>query len=197
VNIELPSGMTVKRLSTADAEALGRFFELLAADPDIVRFFHPHPLTQAFAASLCSRQESCRDRYFVMQYCGRFVAYSMLRGWDEGYAIPSFGGSTHPELRGAGLGRLLLLHAIVESRTTGANQLRLTVYKDNVRAVHLYRTIGFTFSDKNEHEFVGLFDLSRSDLPWMRGADETKLVAWLKREQTASCSLPHATKRSA
>jgi GNAT superfamily N-acetyltransferase len=168
----------MNRLTAADAVPLGRFFELLAADADTERFFHPHPLTQVFAATLCARQHACRDRYSLLHYRDCIVAYSMLRGWDEGYTVPSFGGCTHPELRGAGLGRLLLEHAIAESQAAGAPKLRLTVYKENVRAIHLYRKLGFVLSDKNEHEFVGLLDLAAA--PWMdsRGPNRAKLEAW-------------------
>lgn len=174
-------GLTTNRLSEADADSLGRFFELLAADPETTRFFHPHPLSKAFAANLCARQSTCRDRYYVTSYHGQAVAYSMLRGWDEGYETPSFGGCTHPELRGAGLGQLLLAHAIAESRAARAGRLRLTVYKENVRAVHIYRKFGFVFTDKNEHEWVGLLDL-RSPVPsFTLGPDTAKLDAWLDK----------------
>jgi ribosomal protein S18 acetylase RimI-like enzyme len=57
------------------------------------------------------------------------------------------------------LGQFLLAHAIAESRAAGARRLRLTVYKENVRALHIYRKFGFLFSDKNDHELVGLIDL--------------------------------------
>jgi ribosomal protein S18 acetylase RimI-like enzyme len=176
--------LATNRVSVADAESLGRFFEVVAADKESTRFFHPHPLTKAFAARLCTLP--CRDRYYITHYHGRVAAYSMLRGWDEGYETPSFGGCTHPELRGAGLGQMLLVHAIAESRTTGARRLRLTVYKENAPALHVYRKFGFVFSDKNEHELVGLLDL-RSPVPnSSRSPDTAKLDAWLKRDQRAT-----------
>jgi ribosomal protein S18 acetylase RimI-like enzyme len=120
------------------------------------------------------------DRYYITQYQGRIAAYSMLRGWDEGYETPSFGGCTHPELRGAGLGHLLLAHAIAESRTTGARKLRLTVYKENVRAVRVYRKFGFIFSDKNEQECLGILDLGSAALRDHEGPDLARLHAWWK-----------------
>ena len=171
-------GLVMQRLSAADAERLGDFFEVLGADQETTRFFHPHPLTKAFAAGLCERQTSCLDRYYITGYQGRIAAYSMLRGWDEGYETPSFGGCTHPELRGAGLGHILLAHAIAESRIAGARRLRLTVYKENMRALHIYRKFGFIFSDKNEHECVGLLDLDAGVLCNIGGPDLAKLEAW-------------------
>jgi ribosomal protein S18 acetylase RimI-like enzyme len=110
----------------------------------------------------------------------------MLRGWDEGYETPSFGGCTHPELRGAGLGQFLLAHAIAESRAAGARRLRLTVYKENVRALHIYQKFGFLFSDKNDYEAVGLLDLGSAPLFSVPGADMARFDAWLKKEQEMS-----------
>jgi ribosomal protein S18 acetylase RimI-like enzyme len=176
--------LVTTRLSAADAGRLGTFFELLRADPETLRFFHPHPLTLSFATILCARQNSCLDRHYITGYHGHIVAYSLLRGWDEGYDTPSFGGCTHPELRGAGLGQLLLTHAIAESRAAGARKLRLTVYKENVRALHIYRKFGFVFSDKNEHELVGLVDVSGPVLTSTRGPDRAQLDAWLAQEQS-------------
>lgn len=175
------AGLATSRLSEADADSLGRFFEHVAADAETTRFFHPHPLSRAFAANLCLSQNTCRDRYYVTCYHGRVAAYSMLRGWDEGYDTPSFGGCTHPELRGAGLGQLLLVHAIGESRAARASRLRLTVYKENARAVHIYRKFGFVFSEKNEHELVGLIDLHSHVSRCPHGPDTAKLEAWLIR----------------
>jgi [ribosomal protein S18]-alanine N-acetyltransferase len=177
------ANLAIERLSAADAERLGRFFEVLAADEDTRRFFHPHPLTKPFAAVLCARQSVCLDRHYITHYHGRIAAYSLLRGWDEGYDVPSFGGCTHPELRGAGLGQLLLAHAIAESRAAGARRLRLTVDKENARAVHLYRKFGFVFSEKNEAEWIGLVELDSAVLCHTRHPDLTKLGAWLREEQ--------------
>jgi len=111
------------------------------------------------------------------------AGYSMLRGWDEGYETPSFGGCTHPELRGAGLGQLLLAHAISESRAVGASRLRLTVYKTNTSALHIYRKFGFLFSDKNQDEWIGLLNLRTAALSGTRDPDTAKLNAWLKQQK--------------
>jgi ribosomal protein S18 acetylase RimI-like enzyme len=179
------TGLVTQKASAADAERLGDFFELLRADPETARFFHPHPLTKAFAASLCARERSGLDRYYLTLYQGRIAGYSLLRGWDEGYETPSFGGCTHPELRGAGLGQWLLAHAVAESRAAGARKLRLTVYKENPRALHIYRKFGFIFSDKNEHECVGLLDLDSAALGNIRRPDIIELDAWLRKQDNS------------
>ncbi len=149
----------IRPVVAEDAPALAAFFETLAADEEAQTFFHPHPLTAEYAASLCRSVSTSRDGYFVAEYAGRIVGYSMLRGWDEGYEVPSWGGAVHPALRDAGIGKQLLVHAVLESVARGAKKMRLTVYKSNVRGVHVYGKIGFGFSEKDERSLVGVLPL--------------------------------------
>jgi ribosomal protein S18 acetylase RimI-like enzyme len=149
----------IRPITAADAAALGWFFEALASDAEAATFFHPHPLTADEARDLCRKADSIRDGYFVAEYAGRVVGYSMLRGWDEGYDVPSWGGAVHPELRDAGIGKQLLVHAVAESRARGAKRIRLTVYKTNSRGVHVYGKIGFEFAEKDEKFLIGTLPL--------------------------------------
>jgi ribosomal protein S18 acetylase RimI-like enzyme len=151
----------IDRLRPDDAGPLARFFAELAADTEATGFFHPHPLTRRHAAWLCGPDGPRRDRYFLARQDGKPVGYSMLRGWDEGYEVPSFGACVLAAARGQGLGHLLLSHAIDHARWAGAPRLRLTVYRANERAVRLYTKFGFAFTDKNPRELVGLLDLQR------------------------------------
>jgi GNAT superfamily N-acetyltransferase len=174
-----PSGLLeTRRLGANDGATLAAFFAELAREPEVARFFHPHPFTAAYAHSLCAELPGRRDRYYLTFFSDRPVAYSMLRGWDEGYAVPSFGGGTHPALRGAGLGHHLLAHAVAQAQAAGAARLRLTVYKANVRAVGLYAKFGFFLTDKNEKELIGLLDLPAVPGAPGRGPDLNKLNVW-------------------
>ena len=173
--MEREARLAIGRLTANDAAALATFFAVLAADAETVRFFHPHPLTEDFAEELCRRVARCRDRFYVARYRTRIVGYLMLRGWDEGFAVPSFGSCVHPHYRGCGLGQLLLIHAIREAGALAATHLRLTVYKANARAVHVYRKFGFLFHEKNEHELVGLLELSRQLALPPQTVDEAQL----------------------
>jgi ribosomal protein S18 acetylase RimI-like enzyme len=40
----------------------------------------------------------------------RIVGYGMLRGWDEGYSVPSLGILVRAEACGQGIGKLLMEH---------------------------------------------------------------------------------------
>jgi ribosomal protein S18 acetylase RimI-like enzyme len=87
------------------------------------------------------------------------IAYGMLRGWDEGYDVPSLGIVVAPAFRGQGYGRSLMhfLHAAAKAR--GAPAIRLKVYPENSTAVALYQSLGYVFGAKEGGQLVGLLDL--------------------------------------
>ena len=136
-------------------QPLGDFFESLAARDGA--FFHPHPLTRESAHQLCEYQG--RDLYFVAVCDSRVLGYGLLRGWDEGYAVPSLGIALSPDARGTGLARAFMLFLHAAARLRGASQIRLTVFRSNVRAVALYRSLGYRFETKNPEEDVGFLDI--------------------------------------
>ena len=165
-----------------DARPRARFFVAAAADPEIRGYFHPHPLTPEHARRLAEEAPARRDRYFLARWRGSVVGYSMLRGWDEGFAVPSFGCCVHPELRDAGIGKALIAAAIAEARRLGAARLRLTVHRANSRAVALYERFGFELRPKNAEELVGLLALERaSRAAAPAGLDRQRCDGWSER----------------
>jgi ribosomal protein S18 acetylase RimI-like enzyme len=77
----------------------------------------------------------------------------MLRGWDEGFDVPSFGVLVDHRTQGQGLGRRMTEFAIAEARRLGSRRVRLTVNESNQAAVHLYRSLGF--EEVSRSEFAG------------------------------------------
>jgi ribosomal-protein-alanine N-acetyltransferase len=134
----------VRPIRPGDAEELGDLFQALAADSASASF-HPHPMTRAEAARLAGGFESRKDIYFAAFAEERLVGYGMLRGWDDGYATPSFGVAVGPTYRGGGIGRSLLRYAIACARERGASTMMLKVHLDNPSARHLYESEGFVF----------------------------------------------------
>ncbi len=123
-------------------DALAAFFERLAASPDGAHF-HPHPLTRDEAARRCAY--AGRDVYGVAVAEGTVLGYGMLRGWDEGFDVPSLGIAVDADARGTGLGRLVMLWLHAEARRRGAAKVRLKVYPGNATAVRLYESLGYVF----------------------------------------------------
>jgi len=131
-----------RRPSVELEQALGDFFAVLTKSGDD-RTFHPHPFTSSAAAERARYRG--KDVYCVAVLGGRVLGYGMLRGWDEGYAVPSLGIAIHPESRGSGLAMALMTYLHAEARRRGASQVRLKVYQDNERAIAIYRSLGYEF----------------------------------------------------
>jgi ribosomal-protein-alanine N-acetyltransferase len=140
-------------------EALAKFFALLRSR-GVDEFFHPHPFTAQAARERAAYAGD--DLYFGLFEDGAMLGYGMLRGWDEGYEIPSLGIVVHPDSQGQGLGRLLMTFLKAAAMRRGAKQIRLRVYPDNHTAVKLYRALGYELSaEKDSPYLIGFLDLSR------------------------------------
>jgi GNAT superfamily N-acetyltransferase len=120
-------------------------------------FFHPHPFTAAEAERLCNYIG--KDQYYVL-LCGECIlGYGMLRGWDEGYAIPSLGVFVRAEVRGRGLGKLMVQHLHAAARLREAERIRIKVYQNNHGARQVYERQGYVFEDKEGEQLIGFCNL--------------------------------------
>lgn len=139
-------------------DALGRFLADLAANGDDA-FFHPHGGDQATLRSLAN--DPGRDVHLLMVHLGDVVAYGLLRGWNEGFEVPSLGIAVHPSSRRHGVGRLMMEHLETIARLRGATVIRLRVRSDNhdARRVYEHRGYSFTASKESSGLLVGLKDL--------------------------------------
>ncbi len=140
------------------APALSRLFErLLAAGVD--SFFHPHAFTTEEAVRL-SRYAG-KDLYYGLSIGDEMVGYGMLRGWDEGFQIPSLGIVIDPAYQGCGYGRLLMEFLHASARARGAERIRLKVHPENMRAIALYESLGYVFRGNEQGQMVGILELPR------------------------------------
>jgi ribosomal protein S18 acetylase RimI-like enzyme len=122
-----------------------------------VTFFILTLSTSEEARKLC--RCSGLDQYFVATVNGRILGYGMLRGWDEGYAIPSLRLATHPNARSQGLGEFLMRGLIQQARNRRASQLRLTVDASRERFISFFVRHGFVFSPFKPGRLLGILDL--------------------------------------
>lgn len=134
----------IRQLLARDARALGELFDELREDPASVHF-HPHPFTDEAARRIAEHAGIRRDSYFGAFQDDRLIGYGMLRGWDEGYEIPSFGVAVGIQSRGMGIGRRLLRHAVSIARRRRAPSVMLKVHPANANAKVLYESEGFIF----------------------------------------------------
>ncbi len=116
------------RLFSEPGDDDGRFFDGLPKEPDALRSI----LLSAKA-----------DHYWAIYVGDTLAGLFMLRGFDAGYSVPSFGVVIKRVFRGAGLGRLALQYAEAWCRLKNVEILMLTVSQENRRALALYEACGF------------------------------------------------------
>jgi len=104
---------------------------------DQVSFSLPWP-PRSFQFELTDNEAS---RCWVSDLDGRVIA--VLVGWfivDELHIATI---ATHPEFRGQGIGRQLLLHVLGSAKEEGAIRAFLEVRESNLIALKMYRDFGF------------------------------------------------------
>ena len=143
---------TARLLSPADHAALAELFGALDAER-----FHPHGFTSDDALRIASHQG--KDVYAVLETDGRFVAYGILRGWDEGFSVPSLGIAVRNDEQGRGHGRRMMEWLAGEALRRGAHRIRLRVHADNTPARKLYESVGYRYDGEERGELVMVVDL--------------------------------------
>jgi ribosomal protein S18 acetylase RimI-like enzyme len=150
--------MEIVRLKPEHRKTLAAFFSRIARDTTS-RHFHPHTFTEEDADRICSY---CgKDLYVGLHFNANFLGYGMLRGWDEGFSVPSLGIYIAPEMRGTGAAKLMMQHLHLAAKLSKATQVRLKVYRDNAAALRLYRSFGYQFDDSfgDGAQVVGILSL--------------------------------------
>jgi glycosyltransferase involved in cell wall biosynthesis/ribosomal protein S18 acetylase RimI-like enzyme len=173
----LPADIQLEDLAPRHEAGLAALFKALGANGD-VSFFYPHLLTADVAHRLC--RHAGLDQYFAVKAEGLIVGYGMLRGWDEGYAVPSLGLAVHPAHRGKGVAEALMRALIRQAKYCGSRQLRLTVDASRSRLISFFERFGFHFSPIKPGRLVGLLELhaeSLSDKPRL-GLCADVLISW-------------------
>lgn len=135
----------IREIQPVDCRALARFLEDNNI-PEVTRHFRPFPLTSDTAYQIACTTHL--DRYYIVLLGNRIVGLCMLRGWDEGFEIPSFGILVDRRFHGRGLGRQIAEFAIKVAQRSGCNRMRLSVYATNAPALHLYASLGFQEADR-------------------------------------------------
>jgi RimJ/RimL family protein N-acetyltransferase len=144
--------LIVRRLGRPDADELGAFF-VSNDQPDVRRTFNPFALTRATALSLL--EEGRKDRFYGGFVGEAWAAFAMLRGWDEGFDVPSLGILVDRRWRGRGLGGRITDLAIDEARTLGCRRVRLSVFASNQVALRIYVRKGFVEVSREPVEVLG------------------------------------------
>jgi RimJ/RimL family protein N-acetyltransferase len=133
------ANLIIRPLRVEDASALS---EWLCAQPSAyARFFHPFDYDEPAIAGALGRQG--RDVFMGLLWQERIIGFFMLRGWDEGYEVPTFGILVDERYRGYGLEMAALDTAKVICRLLDASRMMIKMHPDNISAKGVARKTGF------------------------------------------------------
>lgn len=152
--------LTIRPLGAEDAAELSTM--LLAQSAAYSRFFYPFGFDLQTISNVLANQD--RDVYMGVYWRSRLVSFFMLRGWNEGHEVPSFGIIIDVEHRGCGLEMLSLDAAKAICRLRGAPRMMLKMHPDNFSARGVARKIGFvqTGVEPESGNLIYHMDISKS-----------------------------------
>lgn len=149
--------ITIENLTVRHADLLSKL--LSGQSSEYGKFFHPFPFDRKSIKNRLSR--TVRDYYWGIFSYDILMGYFMLRGWDEGYEIPSFGVLIDEAYRNRGLATLSLNFAIVVARYRCTKRIMLKVHPKNVVARSIYEKVGFKYSGPTKEERLYFYDIPR------------------------------------
>jgi len=147
-----PKGLEIRMVYSGCEKLLLSFFQEIKETGDD-KFFHPHLFTEEQIDRIVNH---CgKDLYYVMIDGGAIIGYAMLRGWEEGYEIPSLSIIIDKACRENGFGKLFMSFLHSAAKRKGAKKIRLKVHKDNTHTYFFYRNMGYIFKSEEEGQLVG------------------------------------------
>lgn len=118
--------------------------------PEYSLYFTAFKLSEHALSELVSK--AILDKYYGVFVGDVIAGFYMLRGFDAGYEIPSYGVWISSQYANKGLSKLTLFHAFSFCRLNNISKLMLKVRPENTIAKNLYESLGFTqtgFDDSN------------------------------------------------
>lgn len=136
---------SIEALNQENAESV---LALIRSENDsYLRYFNPFDWgKQDFISSIINAR---KDRYFGIFYQNILVGFYMLRGFDQGYSIPSYGVYISSCYKNKGIAKSSLIHAFKYCKENHIDRVMLKVHPDNTIAKLLYEKEGFVFSKED------------------------------------------------
>ncbi len=126
--MSLNKSLAIRPLESTDVAAISAFMR--SQSPEYLRFFYAFGSDESAIAEILSALE--KDIYSGVFWQDKLVGIFMLRGWDAGYEIPSFGVLIAQEYRGGAFMRLTLDAAKLICRLSGTKRLLAKIHPENV-----------------------------------------------------------------
>jgi RimJ/RimL family protein N-acetyltransferase len=128
-----------RKLKPGDAEAISNLMN--QDSKDYSQYFVAFEFDTTTIENILSKAKN--DLYFGVYWGKELTGFYMLRGFDEGFAIPSYGVYISSRFSNKGLAALTLNHAISTCKFLGCKKLRLKVHTANTYALKQYVKFGF------------------------------------------------------
>ena len=136
-----PLSLEIKRINISQSGELSDL--LLNSSKEYSQHFIPFEFDLDSVTTAMSRAK--RDMFYGIYIDNALVGFYMLRGWDAGYEIPSYGVWIAENYSSKGLSKLTLHHAISICRINEINKLMLKVHPKNLVAKKIYEDFGFVY----------------------------------------------------
>jgi RimJ/RimL family protein N-acetyltransferase len=140
--IVIKDNLEIKELNLEYALNLSE--RLSAESKEYLKHFIPFAeYSEGYLKKILSEKKS--DKYFGLFLNKDLIGFYMLRGFDKGFDIPSYGVWISSKYSNKGLSTLTLYHAFSFCRLNQIKTLMLKVHPDNLVAKALYEKLGFVF----------------------------------------------------
>ncbi len=142
----------IKELSEEQVPSLSQ--ALFNEDVKYLKYFTPFEFTVESLTSILNK--AVKDKFFGIFVNNEIAGFYMLRGFDEGYDIPSYGIWISSKYSNKGLSKLTLYHSFSFCKLNNIKTLMLKVHPDNIIAKNLYEALGFvkTGTDKKNSNYI-------------------------------------------
>ena len=140
----------IKELHSEQASTLSAL--ILNTPKDHTKYFTPFSFEEDSIKK--NINNAVNDKYFGIFINDELVGFYILRGFDEGFEVPSYGVWISDKFSGLGLSKLTLQHAITFCKINNIKKIMLKVHPENIIAKSIYETFGFKqegFDDNNSN----------------------------------------------
>lgn len=133
------NNLTINILTPENGVAISSL--LRGNSPKYQQYFYPFSFDEVEITTILENVKM--DKYWGIWEDNILVAFFMLRGFDEGYDIPSYGVCVNEKYSGNGLLKLSLQFVIAWCKLNSVNTLMLKVHPENMVAKKTYEDFGF------------------------------------------------------
>lgn len=136
-----PTYLEIKRITVNQSQELTNLLQ--NSDEEYSKYFIPFPFDLKTISEILSN--AINDQFYGIYVECTLVGFYMLRGFDAGFEVPSYGVWISKDYSSKGISKLTLQHAISICKINNIKKLILKVHPDNLVAKNIYENFGFIY----------------------------------------------------